>query len=35
MMMKDNKAALIMNNINPDKVTEIAEKLKTKNAWRQ
>jgi flagellar motility protein MotE (MotC chaperone) len=34
MMMKESKSALILNNMNAEKVTEITEKLKTKGAWK-
>ncbi|MCK9224424.1 MAG: hypothetical protein M0R46_00335 [Candidatus Muirbacterium halophilum] len=34
MMMKESKSALIMNNMNAEKVKIITEKLKTKGAWK-
>lgn len=34
MMMKESKTALIMNNMNAEKVKIITEKLKTKGAWK-
>lgn len=34
MMMKESKAAEVMNNINAIKVKDLAEKLKTKGAWK-
>jgi flagellar motility protein MotE (MotC chaperone) len=34
MLMKESKAAEVMNNINPEKVKDLAEKLKTKGAWK-
>jgi|GEM_PF-6734363 len=34
MMMKESKAAEIMNNMNAEKVVEISEKLKSKGIWR-
>ncbi len=34
MLIKESKAAEVMNNINPEKVKDLAEKLKVRGAWK-